>query len=94
MGLFRLRDSASGLEVVRLTDGVGPSRKTSFSNESWTRDDQWIIYVEHPTSGDPPVASWRPPGRARPSRRVRGGRRPSPPACQRPRRGGRNARVG
>jgi oligogalacturonide lyase len=58
MALHRYRDPASGLEVVRLTDGEGPSRKTYFTNESWTVDDRWIVYLAWPAAGGP-AGVWR-----------------------------------
>ena len=58
MALRRDPDPGSGLEITWLTDGGAPSRKTYFSNESWTRDDRWIVYLAWPAPEEP-AAVWR-----------------------------------
>jgi len=41
----REKDPQTGLEVCYLTDWDEPSRKTYFSNESWTSDDRAVIFL-------------------------------------------------
>ena len=40
------QDSHTGLAYTLLTKGTYPCRKFYFSMESWTTDDQWILYHE------------------------------------------------
>jgi len=47
-----ITDSVTGYEYRLLTDSVSPSRKMYFSSESWTTDDQHIIFFRCGETGE------------------------------------------
>lgn len=44
-GVLSYRDLITNLQIVQLTQGPSPARKTYFSNESWGSDDEWIYFA-------------------------------------------------